>query len=203
MSDILRLFIALPLPNEVKAVLQTQQDSLKTHLQDYDKDIRWTTSEQWHLTLAFLGATNRERLPSIQSAMERAAKPVGAFGLETTTLGSFPSSRRPSVVWLGVGGDVTSLQTLQFRLSEALSGMTEPDDKPFRPHLTLARLKQFGLGKEVTQACEKTSATKVEWSVNKVVLYQSLLKPSGAEHDVIHQVMLGSRANSEADTSKN
>jgi RNA 2',3'-cyclic 3'-phosphodiesterase len=119
MSDILRLFIALPLPNKVKEVLQTQQDSLKLHLLEHDKNIRWTTPEQWHLTLAFLGATNRERLPQIQGAMERAAKPVEAFALETTFLGAFPSSRRPSVLWLGVGGDVTSLQTLQFRLSEA------------------------------------------------------------------------------------
>jgi RNA 2',3'-cyclic 3'-phosphodiesterase len=192
MSDILRLFIALPLPEEVKGVLQIQQDSLKMHLQERDKNIRWTTPEQWHLTLAFLGATNRERLPSIQSAMEHAAKPVKAFGLETTSLGAFPSPRRPSVVWLGVGGDVSSLQTLQFRLSEALSGMLEPDDKPFKPHLTLARLKQFGLGKEVSEALGKTLSSKRSWTVSELCLYQSVLKPESAEYTDLHTVHLTS-----------
>jgi RNA 2',3'-cyclic 3'-phosphodiesterase len=190
MSDILRLFIALPLPNEVKTVLQTQQDSLKLHLSQHDQSIRWTTSEQWHLTLAFLGATNRERLPSIQNAMERAAKPIEAFRLETTSLGAFPSLRRPSVLWLGVGGDVGMLQTLQFRLSEALSGMIEPDDKPFKPHLTLARLKQFGLGKEVTEAFSQTTTPKQAWSISELCLYQSILESSGARYNIIHRVGL-------------
>jgi RNA 2',3'-cyclic 3'-phosphodiesterase len=190
MSDILRLFIALPLPAEVKLVLQTQQDTLRAHLQDYDKDIRWTTPDQWHLTLAFLGATNRERLPHIQSAMERAAKPIRVFRLETTTLGAFPSSRRPSVLWLGVGGDLTSLQTLQLRLSEALSGMIQPDDKEFKPHLTLARLKQFGLGKEVSEAFLKTTAEKQSWFVSELCLFQSIIQPRGAEHHLVYQVNL-------------
>jgi RNA 2',3'-cyclic 3'-phosphodiesterase len=194
MSDILRLFIALPLPSEVKTVLQTQQDSLKTHLNEHDKNIRWTKSEQWHLTLVFLGATNRERLPQIQSAVERAAKPINAFDLETTSLGAFPSLRRPSVLWLGVEGEVGTLQTLQLRLSEALSGMIEPDDKPFKPHLTLARLKQFGLGKEVSQAFAETTPTKTAWTVNELQLYQSILKPDGAEYYIIHNVALQARA---------
>jgi RNA 2',3'-cyclic 3'-phosphodiesterase len=190
MSDILRLFIALPLSNEIKQILQRQQDALKTQLAQHDKTIRWTTPEQWHLTLAFLGATNRERLPTIQAVMERSAKPIKAFVLETTVLGAFPSSRRPSVLWLGVGGNVTSLQTLQLRLSEALSGLLEPDDKPFKPHLTLARLKQFGLGKEVSEAFGKTPVTQQAWTVSELCLYQSVLKSSGADHNVIHRVSL-------------
>jgi RNA 2',3'-cyclic 3'-phosphodiesterase len=188
MSDILRLFIALPLPNEVIKILQTQQDFLKTQLND--QDIRWTTPEQWHLTLAFLGATNRERLPQIQTAMTRAVKNIKAFELETTSLGSFPSSRRPSVLWLGVGGQIERLQTLQLNLSEALRGLLGPDDKPFKPHLTLARLKQFGLGKPVAEAFEHAPAAKQSWLANELCLYQTILKPQGAEYQVIYRVLL-------------
>lgn len=186
MSDILRLFIALPLPHDVKAVLQTQQDSLKERLREHDAHIRWTTPEQWHLTLEFLGATNAERLPQIQSALERAAKPIKAFGLETTSLGAFPSLRRPSVLYLGVGGEVSVLQTLQNRLNEALTGITELDDKPFKPHLTLARLKQFGLGKDVAEAFNNTTTTTT-WTVKEIHLYQSNLRPSGADYTLLYQ----------------
>ncbi len=191
MSDILRLFIALPLPEEVKQILQTQQDGLKVQLSEHDKNIRWTTPQQWHLTLEFLGATNRDRLPQIQGAMERAAKPLKAFELQTTSLGAFPSPRRPSVVWLGVGGDVTSLQTLQLRLSEALSGMIEPDNKPFRAHLTLARLKQFGLGKEVSEALASIETANHAWLVQELCLYQSVLKPNETSCPVVHRIALG------------
>jgi RNA 2',3'-cyclic 3'-phosphodiesterase len=190
MSDILRLFIALPLPDEVQAILQPQQNHLKVQLSEHDKHIRWTTAGQWHLTLNFLGATNAERLPQIQNAMARAAKPVKAFGLETTSLGAFPSLQRPSVLWLGVGGDVTSLQTLQFRLTEALTGMIENDDQPFKPHLTLARLKKFGLGQSVREAFATASPEKSSWHVRELCLYQSISNPSGADYAIIHQVLL-------------
>jgi RNA 2',3'-cyclic 3'-phosphodiesterase len=201
MTDILRLFIALPLPSEVKDALQTQQDHLKTQLPQYDKDIRWTIPEQWHLTLAFLGATNRERLPQIQTATERAAKNITAFVLETTSLGAFPSLRRPSVVWLGVGGDVATLQTLQLKLSEALRGLLEPDDKPFKAHLTLARLKQFGLGKEVSEAFSTAPVAKQVWAVNELCLYQSTLKADSTEYKTVHRVALQARVDSS--TEKN
>jgi RNA 2',3'-cyclic 3'-phosphodiesterase len=190
MSDILRLFIALPLPDELKSVVQMQQEQLKMHLREHDKQIRWTTSQQWHLTLNFLGATNIERLPQIQSAMERAAKPVRVFGLETTTLGAFPSLQRPSVLRLGVGGDVPRLQTLQLRLTEALTGMIEPDDKPFKPHLTLARLKQFGLGKEVRAAFENSATTQHVWRADTLCLYQSILNPEGTTYTLLHTTHL-------------
>jgi RNA 2',3'-cyclic 3'-phosphodiesterase len=194
MSDILRLFIALPLSKEVIQVVQTQQDFLKAQLAHQvkvdEKTVRWTTPEQWHLTLAFLGATNRERLPQIQSAMERAARNLKAFELETTSLGSFPSSRRPSVLWLGVGGQTERLQTLHLNLSEALRGLMAPDDKPFKPHLTLARLKQFGLGKPIAEAFGNAPAAKQSWFANELCLYQTILKPQGAEYQVIYRVLL-------------
>ncbi|MGL4611863.1 MAG: RNA 2',3'-cyclic phosphodiesterase [Trueperaceae bacterium] len=197
MSDILRLFIALPLPENIKAVLQTQRDALKTHLLN-ETSVRWTTPEQWHLTLAFLGATNRERLPTIQNIMERSAKQLQTFSLETTNLGTFPSLKRPSVVWLGVGGDIATLQTLQYKLTEGLTGLLEPHEKPFKPHLTLARIKQFGLGQEITGALASIPTTTASWSITELCLYQSVLKPSGAEYNLIHTVPLQTAANKNA-----
>ena len=69
--DFLRLFIALPLPDQVKVVLQTYQDQLKIHLDN--PNIYWTTPEQWHLTLIFLGTTPSENLSSIKQVLERVA----------------------------------------------------------------------------------------------------------------------------------
>ncbi len=176
--DFLRLFIALPLPESVKQGLQAQQDALKQHL---SSDIAWTRPEQWHLTLIFLGTTPTEKLPVIQQAIKRATHKLEPFELSTAGLGTFPSLQRPSVLWLGLGGDIDRLQHLHTRLTQNLSGLFE-EERAFKAHITLARIKQFGLGKEVVKAFAETPSPKVWWHVDEVALYSSLLKPTGSEY---------------------
>jgi 2'-5' RNA ligase len=185
--DFLRLFIALPLPDNVKTVLQTYQAQLKTNLDN--PNIHWTTPEQWHLTLIFLGTTPSEKLKSIQQALESVAR-LEPFTLNTAKLGTFPSLQRPGVLWLGVEGHTDKLQKLHRQLSQSLSGHYEPDERGFKAHITLARIKQFGLGKEVAKALAATSAEAVSWQVDQVKLYSSLLKPSGPEYTQLYQVLL-------------
>ena len=185
--DFLRLFIALPLPNEVKAVLQRYQDQLKTHLDN--PNIRWTTPEQWHLTLIFLGTTPSEKLSSIKQALDRTRR-LEPFNLSLAKPGTFPSLQRPSVLWLGIEGETDKLQHLHLRLNQYLSGHFEDEERTFKAHITLARIKQFGLGKEVLKALAASSETSISWQVDKVNLYSSLLKPSGSEYTQLHQVTL-------------
>jgi RNA 2',3'-cyclic 3'-phosphodiesterase len=177
--DFLRLFIALPISETVKQELQTVQDTLKTHLPH--PEIGWTTPEQWHLTLVFLGMTPVEKLGPIQQAMKRAIKGLGPLTLSTAGLGTFPSFQRPSVLWLGLSGETNKLQHLHDALNQQLSGLFESEERSFKAHITLARIKQFGLGKEVRKAFADTPSTPQEWQVNEVRLYSSQLKHTGSE----------------------
>jgi 2'-5' RNA ligase len=178
--DFLRLFIALPIPETVKPSLQALQDQLRTQLPQ--PEIRWTSPEQWHITLVFLGTISAEKLGFIQHAVKRSAKSVPPFTLSTSSLGTFPSPQRPSVLWLGLSGDTHSLQRLHDALNHQLSGLFEREERSFKAHITLARIKQFGLGKEVKKAFAETTPTVQQWQADELVLYSSILKPTGSEY---------------------
>jgi RNA 2',3'-cyclic 3'-phosphodiesterase len=186
--DFLRLFIALPLPEQLKQHLQELQEQLKALLPQ--PEIRWTTPEQWHLTLIFLGTTPSEKLSIIQQAMQRAVKRLEPFTLSTTSLGTFPSLQRPSVLWIGLSGDSNKLQQLHDGLSQGLGGLLESEERNFKAHITLARIKQFGLGKEVRKTFAEVATTAQQWQVEEVSLYSSLLKPSGSEYTKLYTLSL-------------
>lgn len=184
--DYLRLFIALPLPDAIKASLHTCQSQLKEHLDN--PSIRWIPPEQWHITLVFLGTVASEKRPLIEFAMAQAMHKSKAFELAISHLGTFPSLQRPSVLWLGLEGQTEKLQQLHHRLRQHLSTLFRSEERSFKAHITLARLKQSGMGKEVMKAIAATPAPQQSWQTTEIRLYSSLLKPSGSEYTALHQV---------------
>jgi RNA 2',3'-cyclic 3'-phosphodiesterase len=102
--------------------------------------LRWAPVEQWHLTLAFLGEVPDDRVDGLAERLARAAGRTPAMRLRLARFGAFPSARRARVCWAGVEGDVEPLRLLAARASAAArrAGI-DVDDKPYRPHLTLAR----------------------------------------------------------------
>src|SRR5258708_32106219 len=68
------------------------------------RDLRWTSTEAWHVTLAFLGEVAEERLARLLPRMERAARRHPAFGLSFSGAGAFPSATRANVLWSGLAG---------------------------------------------------------------------------------------------------
>src|SRR5687768_4530218 len=133
----MRLFIALTLPDEIRARLIREQERLA----GLGLPFRWVREDALHLTLVFLGETTEGRLPHVQEAIDWAAERVAPLALEANGIGTFPPRGTPRVVWAGVGGGRASLTTLQAGLTTALSERGfELDDKAFSPHITLGRL---------------------------------------------------------------
>ena len=130
----LRLFFALPLPPELRDALgRWQQDR---------GPARWVRPEDLHLTLAFLGERPAEVLPALEALAALVAPRHGAFSLRTARLGGFPREERTRILWLGLE-PCPVLETLAEDLRGALaSGGQAFDAKPFRAHITLARLRQ-------------------------------------------------------------
>jgi 2'-5' RNA ligase len=106
--------------------------------------------------------------------------------------GAFPNVRRPSVLWAGVGPLEPHLARLQ-SASETLAreaGLT-PDEKVYRPHLTLARFRDRRKAGDVAGAVEGIRPyAPAPFDVNKVTLYRSDLTKSGARHTPIREVSL-------------
>lgn len=140
-----------------------------------------------HLTLAFLGEVQPDRVPAVARALTDATRGTPALNLEATGLGAFPDSRRARVVWSGVEGDLDRLASLQKRLTEALrTEGFDLDDRPFRPHITLARLR-------VPQPLPSNldlSRRFGGWRAGDVELYESRQGPGGVRYEVLAGVGL-------------
>lgn len=101
--------------------------------------VAWTDPADWHITLAFLGEVPDERRPALSTALADLAARNGPVRLCLTGSGHFDSR----VLWAGVDGDVDGLHALALGTREAAeSANVEFDDRPYRPHLTLAFARQ-------------------------------------------------------------
>ena len=134
-----RAFIAIELPDELKAGLSQLEAQLKLAK---PSSVKWVDPSGIHLTLKFLGNIAVARVSQISQALAAATKGVSPFHLEVKGLGAFPNLRRVRVVWVRIGGEVDKLGQLQQRIESNLTplGFT-PESRPFTPHLTLARLR--------------------------------------------------------------
>jgi 2'-5' RNA ligase len=167
-----RLFVALPLPEPVRATLA----ALATPL----PGVAWTRPAQLHLTLRFLGDVPVDKLPVITERL--AAIRVAAFVLPLEDLGTFPPNRPPRVAWLGIGSGHPRLFQLRQRLDDALlaAGLTL-DLRTFHPHVTLARCPAHAPGLAAWLHTHRDFAAP-SFRVEAFDLCASELRPDGAIH---------------------
>ncbi len=133
-----RLFLAVPLPDDVRNLVGREID----RLQREGWPVRWVQPESAHLTLHFLGETEPERAELVRLALPGVVATHAPFDLRTAAFGVFPSFRRPRVLWLGLHGPVHRLETLQQDIGRALRTLDiAAGEQPFHPHITLGRVR--------------------------------------------------------------
>jgi RNA 2',3'-cyclic 3'-phosphodiesterase len=136
----MRLFVALAPPAGVVEDL----DAACAPFRPQRADLRWTPTEAWHVTLAFLGEVSEESLARLLPRMERAARRHSALGLSFAGAGAFPSPGRANVLWSGLAGDRRALGELAQTVAAGAgrAGVPPPDGgRRYRAHLTLARCR--------------------------------------------------------------
>jgi 2'-5' RNA ligase len=136
----MRLFVALSPPDAAIADLAAACAPLRAQR----SDLRWTSTQAWHVTLAFLGEVSESSLVRLLPRMERAARRHSAFGLSFAGAGAFPSPGRANVLWSGLAGDRSALGELAQTVAAGArrAGVPPPDaGRRYRPHLTLARCR--------------------------------------------------------------
>lgn len=102
-------------------------------------EAKWLRPDKLHLTLVFLGNATADQLATFVPKIDALAERRPAFSLRLSGAGTFTTARAPSVLWLGVSGELDALAALQH---DALGALTQHDDRPWVPHVTLARAKQ-------------------------------------------------------------
>jgi 2'-5' RNA ligase len=150
--------------------------------------LRWAGPEQWHLTLQFLGP-----LPRLAPVVDGLATAVGerdVFPFRLGGPGAFPKSRRARVVWIGAAAGGDALVGLAGAVSAALGPLGyEAERGPYRPHLTVARLRVPGDVGPVLAALGP-EAVGPAFTVTEVVLYESRLSSQGSTYSVLERFPL-------------
>lgn|SRR5579859_726433 len=175
----MRLFIAVPLPQELT-------DRAAALLPAALPAIRPVRPELMHVTLAFLGWTADEQLDRVVEAARVAARDQPAFDLVFSGAGRFPDRGKPRVVWLGIGGGREHLATLAGRVrAELRARELKFDDRPFAPHLTLARVRPDATGPEgrtVAAAVEALVVPDLGLRVERIAVVESVLSRQGPRY---------------------
>jgi RNA 2',3'-cyclic 3'-phosphodiesterase len=168
----MRLFVGLAPP----AAALDDLDAACAPLRPGREDLRWTSRELWHVTLAFLGEVGEERLARLLPRLERAARRHLAFGLSFAGAGAFPSPARANVLWSGLSGDGKALGELAMSVSAGArrAGAPPPDEgRRYRPHVTLARCR---MPADVAAIVDDLSGYQgPTWTAEEIYLIRSTL----------------------------
>lgn len=192
-EEFLRLFVAWELPAAMLEALGQIQESLR---RAGAPRLRWVRPEGIHLTLKFLGQVPQSRVAAIVEALRGAAALVRPFNLSLARPGTFGGRQRPRVVWVGLAGDIEPLLELQAAVEKTLAGLGfRPEERPFSPHLTLARVPKELTSEDRRRLVELVQALEVLPSapslVQEISLMRSILGPGGAVYRQLAVVPLG------------
>jgi RNA 2',3'-cyclic 3'-phosphodiesterase len=187
-----RLFIAIRLPDTIKAELVAVQAELQARLPD--RCLSWTKPEQLHLTLKFLGNVAAERIDTLEERLAIAVRELPAFVLRAEQVGAFPDTRYPRVIWAGLTDVQGALMRLQSIVESTTSSFVEQtSDKSFSPHTTLARVKHIKAAHRqilIELLSQMNRRCFGEWTVHEIELMRSQLFSAGALHSCLASFQL-------------
>jgi 2'-5' RNA ligase len=189
-----RSFVAINLPNDVKEALQRVAEEQRAIMPE--RSIRWSRVSGIHLTLKFLGDVAESDLPAIKAALAGCCVDHVPFFFSVGGMGCFPNVKRPRVLWVGVTEETGRLTALQRDVEQHLEGLGFAREKrAFHPHLTLGRTRQGLRSSELTRIGEAVASSEVgelgKVHVDKIHLMRSDLRPDGAVYTSLQRVSLG------------
>jgi RNA 2',3'-cyclic 3'-phosphodiesterase len=187
----MRLFFAIELGESILDLLERETAPLR----DEAPDLSWTSREKRHLTLKFLGDVSDDGASRLIDAAERAAARHRAMEMAIGGIGAFPNFRRARVVWIGVEQE-PRLELLHHDLEiECERVGFEVEGRPFRPHVTLARIRTPLAVERARSLARVARSVRVRATelVEHITLFESTLAPSGARYRRIHAATLGGR----------
>jgi RNA 2',3'-cyclic 3'-phosphodiesterase len=177
----MRLFIAIEISPDVRAALAALLEEFRA----IAPQVKWARPENMHLTLKFLGETDSSKLTAMQAALS-ALRSSQAVTLHFRGLGFFPNARRAKVFWTGMESS-PNLPVLAAEIDQAMHRFGFLlEDRPFTPHLTLARFQPPGLPHKLDAAAQEYASRDFGSLIAREFhLIESKLKPAGAEYTTL------------------
>ncbi|MFW5879057.1 MAG: RNA 2',3'-cyclic phosphodiesterase [Myxococcota bacterium] len=188
----MRTFVAITLPQEIRRELALAAGQVG------DEGVRWVAEENIHLTLKFLGEIAKTDLPRVCEILCDAVRGERSFEMKVRGLGLMPNPARPRVVYAGVEADET-LKRLAEKIDPAFEDLgVEADDRAFRPHVTIGRIRSRGrhrAGRQDLRELREAVLEREEQAfgrtvVSEIVLFESELGATGPTYTALSRVPL-------------
>jgi 2'-5' RNA ligase len=171
-----RIFIGLKV--EQGEQLRDMISAVKKELES-DK-IKWTYPDNIHITLAFLGDTEEDKISPLGTMLKDQCGGSGKFELILKGAGVFRSMSDPRILWTGIEPSERLLQ-LNAAIIQGLKNLDiKIEERPFNPHLTIGRIKHINDQQAFRVLIEKYQDNILQVvPVNQVTLYESILLQAG------------------------
>lgn len=185
MGELWRCFVAVPVPARLRADLGAA--AARWRARESSPNLRWTDPHDWHVTLAFLGATEASVVPDLVLALRPVADGTAAFRLRTGGVGAFPRPGVAQAIWYGISDPDFLLADLAGRVQTAV--LPPGASARFRPHLTLARSRVRG-GEPLGPWMAALDPPPGTLAVNALTLFRSHLGRGPARYEVLARLPL-------------
>lgn len=188
----IRCFVAIEIPETIRTLLISAQEELRKYI----RGASWVKRGNIHLTLKFLGDVAPNQISVIKNVIEQVTDTRSPFSMELGGIGAFPNLTRPRIIWAGVNTGTDEVAVIAREIDVGLSRHGyERDEKPFRPHLTLARLKhRMNLKPLVDVFQQYDTINGARMIVKQIRIIQSNLRRSGAVYTPLETCCFNSRS---------
>ena len=179
-----RVFCAFELPELLRGRIKQHIQQVREAVPDVAAS--WSRPENIHLTMKFFGNVDQGKTPLVSEALARVAKGSSPFEIVVGGTGVFPRPSRPQVLWIGIDDQTGALAKLQQRVEDecAREGFAK-EDRVFRPHLTIARIRKPQNTNRLAEAHLQREFPAVELVLNELMLFRSELSPKGSKYTPI------------------
>ncbi len=179
----MRIFLSIPVPNVVKNIKQM----LISTCENERVEIRWVKHNNLHLTVQFLGSVPDDIISQIRKEVEKVVSSINPFALTISETGCFPNTSKPSVLYLGVGGNIEALKALVVKISDKMSQIGfKKDSESFIPHITVAKINYPQKFNPDLTIFLNSTYDEVEFSIDKIQLLESKTLPEGVIYKTLN-----------------
>ncbi|MHC4442304.1 MAG: RNA 2',3'-cyclic phosphodiesterase [Planctomycetota bacterium] len=188
----MRCFLAIELPTEIRDRLRDLQDRLSV----LGRAVRWTRVDNIHLTVKFLGEVPDDQVSAICETATEVAGRFERFEVTVAGTGCFPPGGAARIVWVGMPDPPPILLGCQRVCEDRYARLGfKKENRSFKPHLTVGRVKDFGASAQIRAAVEELKQFNAgSFIVEELVMFQSVLKPQGPVYTPLARASLAGGA---------
>lgn len=181
----IRLFIALEISDDVINLVINERDKLLGK----EKSIRWESRDKLHITLKFLGDTDKALIGNIEQAIEVIVKNSKSFQMELGKFGVFRRNGEPKILWVGLKGS-KELERIVNEIGDSFTKFGySKDERTFKPHVTILRFRGHERIDKILELLEVKLPEK-EYMAKYITLYKSELTKGGSVYTAIKRFQL-------------